>query len=258
MLSYDKSNEIDSNEMNKEKTTTVIKPNTVIKDKALSDIVKGDLESSTRNMIKDFVYKFNKFNRQNNFDLKIKNETIRRYYKDNLHIPQDLIYVSSFSEKAKTPRFIQFFLPKNAVYIILNHLYGGDCSGEYKRSLSKTDTRILKWYFNFFNEVKDDDYPLIYEITMDMMSAYPLEQLFTGMDIVIGYLPVYMNEVPITEGMLRINMGTMGKILSSLHERRKTITSIKETTKEGNETSFYNRKATNLELDEIVDKILRQ
>ncbi len=229
-----------------------------LNDKALINIIRGNFAGVTRNLIKNFVDKFNLFNRNNNFGFRFVNNGIKRYKRNNLYVPNDLIYISNFSEKVNSPRFIQFLLPQKSLYIILNHIYGDDFNGEYNRVLSKIDTKILKWYFNFFNELKEDDYPLSYEVTMDINSMFPLEQLFVGLDLVIGYLGMYLNGIPITEGMLRINVEMMESVVSSLYDKKKSMREQLENTKEGLHVSPFNRKLTDAELDEIVNKILKQ
>jgi hypothetical protein len=224
----------------------------------INDIKKGNLIGATKSIIKVFIYKFNLFNKQSNFELRLEEPDIRRYNGGNVTYPADLIYISSFSEKDYSPRFIQFFLPIKSIYTVLDHIYSGEFSCEYNRSLSKIDLRMLEWYFSFFDKYKEPDYPLLYDVFLDINGAFPIDQLFSGLNLIIGYIPVSLNNIIFSEAVIRVNLKALEKVVNNIYEKNKGIYSLDK--REKNETNVFsvNRKATDNELDDIIKQIIRQ
>ncbi len=225
---------------------------------AIENIRRGNLIGAAKNLIKDFILKFNLFNKNNNYELRLEEADIRRYKGEAVSFSEDLVYISSFSEKEYSPRFIQFFLPHKSIFTVLDHMYGGEFSGEYHRNFSKIDLRMLEWYFNFFNRYKEADYPLLYDIPMDISGAFPLDQLFSGLNLVIGFIPFSLRGSIFTEALIRINMEALEKIVFSVYQKNKDT--YEESKREMTESSMFsiNRRATQSELDDIIRQIIKQ
>lgn len=223
--------------------------------KALRIIRKGNITGGVKSGINDFIEKFNFFNEQNNFKISMREPDFREYEGETISFPNDIIYVSSFSEKINSPRFIQMFLPYKSLYVFLDHLLGGNGFGEYKRDLSKLDISLLKRYFNFYNR-SSVEIELLYEVVLDIKRAFPLKQLFRGLNLIIVYIPVFLFGEPFTEAIIRINLNVLEGIIFGNRVSRKRKDG--ESSNNALQIVSIERMATEKELDVIAKKIIEQ
>ncbi len=227
---------------------------------AEEDIKKGNIIGISRSLINNIVDKFNTFNKDNEFELKMGNPDTRQYSKGNTNCPPDLVYLSAFSKDGDTLKFIQLFFPLNTIYIILDHLLGGSGWGEYGREFSKLDISILEWYLGFYKNNKEIESLLNYHIVLDLKGAYPLKPLFKGPNIIISYIPMLFQDKIFSEAIIRINLDILKIAIEEKNDSNENDKTYMGREFDRSEAKIFpiNRMATDDELDEIVEQILKQ
>lgn len=222
-------------------------------EKTLDNLRKGTLIGVARSIILEYTEKFNLFNKLNEFEFRMGDADIKHYKNGISNIPNDLRCVGTFSDKEDTGKFVQVFMPSNINYIVIDHILGGEGNGEYDRDFSQVEMVLLEWYYNFFNEYISPESPLLYESNFDIRGAFPMKMLFNGLNIIVAYVPLLLYGEIISEVVIRINLEALRAIIESRGQSGKG-------TEHGSNAQFYNvgRMLTDDELDEIIEKIIRQ
>jgi hypothetical protein len=223
-----------------------------IDENIMLNIRKGRLIGVARSIIIDYIESFNQFNELNEFRLKLGTPDIRHYDGDNVYCPDDMRFVATLSEKKNTTNFIQVFFPYYSIYIVLDHILGGYGDGEYDREFSFVEKTIVDYYFNFYNEYKTATHSLYYESNVEMSTVYPIKPLFSGLNIIVAYIPLLLKNKPFTEILIRINLDVLNDIVEASRE-----TPYDENIDNRKDKLFSIRKmSTDEELDNIVKNII--
>lgn len=229
-------------------------------EKVKENLRKGNLIGASLSLILKTIDRFNMFNKSNEFEIRMNKPEVRFYKRETPAYTNDLRFISGFSEKTESTKFVQLLLPHKSIYIILDHILGGEGNGEYERTLSTTDLALLRWYFNFYAYFKndEDDKDYNYQVFGDFrkQQSFPIKPLFKGLNLLIAYIPITINNTIFSEALIRINYDILKKMVEMKYDKK--VEHQQNEKKETSKLFSINRMATDDELDDIVEQIIRQ